>query len=354
MTITTETHSRIPGHDATKAAHASLGPFSLSAGVPVIRHTPTEPAAHAEVQARITELLSAGEPIPDDIAAPIIAAQRHDLEQLTRVRAVDEATRDLFAAAQVTEETVIPALDYLRTELARVVTEGTTHAAALNGAHTAAQVVNAGAEKVKAWQAMTALVDDYNEIRTNQRRLYSSTVEGFTAALFDQVGTYADAIDVHPYWIERRTLSAQSVNENNRDVARYAEWLGNAHNQSPSFDVDLEPQARLALVITTTLPWVPTPEQFTVANQLLNEATGVPRTRDVDHREDKRAELYALTGATPVGDAQKSDRVTSIRSGGTTKKAAVRRIQERIGTQTEYDNINGTTNGTQSVPVGGY
>jgi len=299
MSIHTTAFSKIDGHDNRARILAGLGVKRIYAGIPVVQHAFTRPSAVASVEVEIETLLIAGKPIPDNIAAPIVAAEKHDAEQVARVAAIDAVARRYADDSQVTSpEAVTPALEYLNSELQRVIQAVKEQAETLDGVTTATQVIRAGGPALDAWRIVGELAAEYAEIRDTQREI-SKTIrndgEAFTNEPFNRTAIYADAVDVLPYWIDRRNQYAAISSDANPTVQDYRAWLA-AGRPSEAFETGLEDEHRMILIATTTSPWVPTPAQFQAADAAALYATSRVTVNNITEMEQARIKYYEATG----------------------------------------------------------
>jgi hypothetical protein len=299
MSIRETAFDKIEGRTNRAKVLSALGVKRIYPGIPVVQHAFTKPTAIASVEVEIEKLLIAGKPIPADIAAPIVAAEKYDTEQLARVQAIDAvARRYADDSAETTAEATNAALEYLHTEMQRVIQSVKEQAAELDGMSSAGQVIKAGGNALEAWRALGQLAEEYNEIRAAQREItHSLRVNGnvFTNEMFNRTAMFADAIDVMPYWVEQRRTYALQNTDNNADVDAYRGWLG-AVSAAPAFDDGLEAEHQMILIATTTTPWVPTHDQFVTADAAAMYAVGKPTYKRLTDMEQARIRYYDTTG----------------------------------------------------------
>jgi hypothetical protein len=175
-----------------------------------------------------------------------------------------------------------------------------------------------------------------------QRELIKAVDDNFTSDKFDSIALFADGLDVHPYWIERRDDNALA-NVNNTQVEDYISWMKHAHKGTPALAGGLYAEYAVYLVATTTTPWVPSIDDYEDAWEAATTATENPTLSYVDAAEHARARYFGITGADPVGSIaltdpswtpvrwNNSDRPESLKA----REARERqRIAERIGTGT--------------------
>jgi hypothetical protein len=300
MSIKDTALSLIPGYTQRARIFATLGITAVHDGIPVVRPAYNRTRAVATVEAEVERLLLAGDEIPDDIGAHILLAEKIDAELNARAKAIDSVVRRHAGTDELFNERAIgDALDYLRDQLAQVIESAKQRAATVGNATSAADAIGAGSAAINAWRELTTLADEYNEIRSVQRdlqRAQHNALVTFTDARFDATAMFADALDVHPHWVERRRSSGLVSSANEPQTIAYREWLGSAR-QSPAFEKDLEPAYRLMLIATTTTPWVPSPSAYEEAYRLANHASSQAKPDVVTSMEQARLAYYTVTGA---------------------------------------------------------
>jgi hypothetical protein len=307
---------RIAGYDERVKILGALGIKRVYDGIPVVRYRPTRPAAAATVEAEIEDLLIAGKDVPMDVAAPIVAAEKYDAEQVARAAAIDAVARRFAGSDDIfTPRAIQPALEYLRGELSRVVESAKELSGLLGPVTTAAEVINADKAAVESWRALNTLADEYEQIRTAQRELHRTQHNAsviFTDAQFEAVALFADALELHPHWVQRRKASALISNANTPQIVDYRKWLDSARI-SPAFADDLEPAYRIALIAETTTPWIPSPDQYDEAFKLAMHATNRATPSDIDAMELARVQYFEVTGAPRANGntaSSRADRLT--------------------------------------------
>lgn len=290
----------IPGFSQRAKILETLGLTAVHDGIPVVRPSLQRPGAVAAVEAEIERLLLAGDEIPNDIGVPILEAEKVDAALNVRAAAIDSVVRHQVSTDELFSERAIgAALNYLRVELARVIDTAKSHASSLGNATTSAGVIEAGPATINAWRELGSLAEEYNEIRSVQRdlqRAQKSSLITFTDARFEATALFANALDIHPHWVDRRIEAGLVSSANEPRTIAYREWLGSAR-RSPAFDKGLEPAYRLALIATTTTPWIPSPSAFEEAYGLANHASSQARPDVVASMEDARLKYFTLTGA---------------------------------------------------------
>jgi len=299
-TITQTAYSQINGYDKKAALLKTLGIKSYRHGMAPVHFTLAEPNSRANVAATVQAMLEDGKMPPADVAAPIIKAAAVDELARLRVQAINEVLAGVFGTDHAeTEDSIEPALDYLRDELTRLMDETRDLAADLDGVRTAADAISRGDAAISAWNRVTELSTQYAEIRAAQRSLYrDATGPGaLTSTYLDDTSVYADAINLTPGWQAERWSARQGVTDHtNAQVAAYAEWLAD-YQPSPIFDSHIEPARQLVLIATTTTPWLPTLDQVHAMNAAARGAIQLPRLNTVDQLEQARTTYWATVGS---------------------------------------------------------
>lgn len=317
MSITEDTWALIPGYTDRKNILDTLGLKRVNIGHSPFSATLTENTAAAHVQAKVQQLLASGQQIPDDIGRPVIDARRADELAVERARAMNHIAQnqgDLDAL--VRKGTVTAAFTYLRDQLDRILDEAVALHPDLEGAATAGEAIRTPGP-AKAWKQLTALTQGYGETRGVQYELTRRVVKDETGAdltrdMFEAVGLYADALDVHPYWLDLRMANGGQT-ETNPDVGRYCDWMREQHGHR--WEQTAVPELDLIRLATETTPWLPTPDEFTAARVAAESAVQRPLARFLERLEEARATYYAVTGATPIGELTVSTPITSTRNG---------------------------------------
>lgn len=319
-TITENAWALIPGYDTSKKILDGLGIKKVSGNVDPFHVKLEEPTVRGELNAEVEALLAAGEDVPDDIGSRLVAARERDALAVARVQAMNMVARKHGdPASLVSNRSVDRAFGFLRSELNHTLDAAVDVAANLDGATTAEEAIRTTGP-ANAWKSLTALASDYDEIRAVQfdltRRVVAEDTGGMlTRPMFEAVGLFADALDVHPYWLDLRTANCIRT-EIGRGVEVYCDWMseqrGQRYEPTGSRELDL---VRLA---TETTPWMPTPDEFTAARIAAETAVQPPLGRYVDRMEQARASYYKVTGATPIGELTVSAPIkTSSKSIGT-------------------------------------
>ena len=337
MTITDTAYSKIDGYLERKKILEGLGIKKTFGSINPFQVTFTRPEALQSAQLEAETLLAAGEQVPDDIGAGVIDAGNVDDLAVARAEILNGIAHRYGDSSVVAADTIDPALNYLRDELARVVTEAKAAGEDLDGASDPGQLLDNPAA-ASAWKTLRTLAAEYREIRAIQRDLIKQTDDSFQAEKYDAVALFADALDVHPYWMGRRKDRSVSK-DNNEQVRDYIAWMKHAHRQTPALEAGLYAEYELYLIATTTAPWLPSLDDYQDAYDAAETASDYPNVSNVDAAEHARARYFATTGAGSVGSVAVTDRgwtpdiygtsVTQTTSRSAREARARQRIHER-------------------------
>jgi len=274
-----------------------------------------EAKALAEAKRLAYQLAEDGSPIPEDIAAPVLAARRQDDEAKIRhgiIVSVLDGARS--RSEHITESDVAPALAYLRQELASVIKRTKALAEVVGSVRTAEAAMAADADVSTAFRELVAVHVSYMDIRAAQRQVMDR-ISGWTDtdSRFERVGLYADSIDIHPHWVGQRSFAERSMIIENGAATEYRQWLKRAaavpatqhldgYRDMAAQDNQPKPEqltgvAALLAIVRTTRPWIPTPHQYRRAMELSTTVTGAHLTSTgLTLAIEARAKLYALGG----------------------------------------------------------
>ncbi|PTL73812.1 hypothetical protein C1I63_13845 [Rathayibacter caricis DSM 15933] len=299
-------YSLIPGWDIRNGIMRQLGvSVLLPAGSPA-RATLTRPAAVATVEQKIEALLLAGKPVPDDIAAPIIEADRIDALAVARMHALNSVASNYSdTRGLLNEYTTEAAFAYLAGELATLADKVRAEANNLAGITSPATAILGNSEAITSWQTVTALEPRYREIRQVQTELMDAAFDQSSTTLStDQIAHSAHfrrSADVVPHWIERRREAAREIPTSSRpNLLEYREWLVSG-TASPVFDKDIDSTYRLVLACTDLEPWVPTFEEFDQERAAAEYITGAPTPNTIEHKTQAR-DAYLTGGPAPEAE----------------------------------------------------
>jgi len=150
MSIYDEAFALLPNRGMTAAAIKGFGLRTWGTAAPV-GYAATEPKAREAVERKVRRLAAQGLPVPQDIAAPIIAARNADQLSEARARAMDAAIAGIQTVEQVRGPAVIkPALAFLRQELRAIAVEAADLAPTLARVKGAADVLKSKDPSVTA------------------------------------------------------------------------------------------------------------------------------------------------------------------------------------------------------------
>lgn len=302
MSITENALALVDGETELKTMTRTLGETTFRPGLPIAgrSYAPKETAraVESEVAEKVRELLLAGEPIPADIAAPVLEARLADT--LAQARA-DVITRVLESAASVVsyaegDEGIEDALSYLRTELDRVLADVRDLAPTFAGVRSAADILD-DEDARKDWRILEKLAAEYDEIRTTHlslfRRAWKSEQpdETLRTSEFEEYGLYADFLDHSREWLkERRAASANSR------PGPFRDWLTPTRRDSPLEGVrQLDAPLRILAIVQHSTPWLPNTSQFAAARTAARGAVRAIDGENLQRAESARKQLIAVT-----------------------------------------------------------
>lgn len=200
-------------------------------------------------------------------ARAIIAAEREDQAiGILREHLASELFNLRTSAAVTTLDTDAQAeiIDYLSSELERVIADAREADATLGDATDATEAIRRGL--TDAWAKLDNAVKDYDAIRTAQAETYalSAPSEQPNAQHYLRtVGLLADALDTDHYWTLRRRFAARESPTDYPDEKNWVNWL----NDIPDIDAwpaiheghwpTADRHAYLRWAVTHAKPWVP-------------------------------------------------------------------------------------------------
>lgn len=298
-TITERVYNAIPGHAEEAALQEKLRPYRQPK-----TFTRTLPAAKAEVEDHIRELMSAGKDIPDNVADALVIAEQQDRSAELRAQALAAvASENTNGLGQIIQAGSAHAFAQLNKELSQVSDEIDTAAEDLTGVTTANEAINTSMKAVAAWAKLTQLATDYDEIRKVQQGLYRSVNPGVLMTDdYLAAGIFANAIDCLPYWIIRRE-KAFKVSSSSAGEHEYKAWLRGTvpYDEEQNLLSGIWPDAgkasHLLWASRNAQFWAPTLTQLRQA--LTAAATATSDNSAIPQQEAARDRYYALTGATP-------------------------------------------------------
>ncbi|KQX07202.1 MULTISPECIES: hypothetical protein [unclassified Leifsonia] len=330
MSITTDALALVPGHTERDQILTTLGVAGVDRSGATPRYRlpseapsaePTEPRVRAEIAALVEQLVRDGQPIPDDVAAPILEAARQDTLNRERKYFIDSVAVSWHHTSPFNSHSVRPAFKYLRAVLARLVVEAKDIGETLGGRRTADTAIAGTDEQIQAWKRLGELARDYDEIRAVQVRLYKELGTDLTpnqSPINTAVAHYANALDLLP-----------------RELTNGTRHLKPGAGIPELFDNTLGAATRLLVIAEHTTPWVPDAEAFINAAQALSHylSTGDEQWRD------NHLHITGQKTPTPQRDPSMAAR----------KRREKQRVRELIGTG-DYDaRSTGTT-----IPIGGH
>ena len=219
---------------------------------------PDEKEARAAIFGRVRAAILADEPIPDTIA--------DDLAAIDRARQTHAAVNDIIGQvthdARQTIDAALPILHddayrLLNTELQSLVTAVSEVIPNLAGATTASEAVANGGDAVDAWRAIHQYTETYDEIRTVQHNILPRGDQYFWDRLLT-VSLYRDALEAHPYFVER----LQGVVFDGWEQHRLPHGRLSLSGEQSWWPADVDRPTALVRIVTTTTPWVPTAAQL--------------------------------------------------------------------------------------------
>jgi hypothetical protein len=198
-------------------AYAAIPNFTeLSAAIDRLRDhatilaSPTVPTAD-QVADEVRAVVVAGQPIPDNIGARVVAAeddQRHRQAEAALIGFQAGSQRTGVVGRLAHERDALirqhadDVLKFLSAELDQIIDQVADADRALGGVRTAEQAVRAGAEQSATWSQLSDLVTDYDALRAAQQQvlvLAGGEVARVCADL--EAGGYVkNSITIDPYW----------------------------------------------------------------------------------------------------------------------------------------------------------
>ncbi|MFH7324796.1 hypothetical protein [Aeromicrobium sp. JJY06] len=276
----------------------------------------------SDLDADLWTAAAEGRPLPGGI----LAAYAERLSAFNAIGELENAiesvrSRAEFELKELLREESAPALAYLDDELRALMSEVAKLDASAPA--TVEQAVHAGGKAAQEWRALTAAVGRYDAIRALQRELVKNAdpdwtnTPSITAEMMTGVwrlgvsGMFADAIDVEPYWIERRRDTALRMQDGHSTaVQEYAQWLALAKpapfgtSRTGWWPEGADRVDFLRWVATSTRAWVPDLDALTAAHEANTEATArllwgdgirVDLDSQLRRNADARAHIEALS-----------------------------------------------------------
>lgn len=341
MSISEAAWDLIPGRrERQRMLKAVDLPVGWRPGQPVVKLRSTVLAVEAEVRGQVERLLLAGEPVPEDIAAPILEAQMQLEADKTRARIIADVLGSSSAADVIDEHSIEPPLEYLRGELARVVGRAQELAPIVRGIDSPSAALDGTPEQVDAWRELRDLAAQHDEIRATHFSMLQAAVKGsldytLTRREFEKHALYANAFDVQPDLISDRVAAARVPHENTPTVDAWAEWMYTGHDETPAEAPNIEPARKIALIATTTTPWIPGLEQFENARLRTGIMLTRPTYTGLRQMLEARAGYYRDNDVTPhtaLGGALESEEAQAATSLTLQQRRtqAQRRVRDRI------------------------
>lgn len=226
---------------------------------------PTFDEAQTELVEGIRHSLAAGEPVPVDVAMPLVDVERTrralKLRDEAFVNVIESAKHDL---ANPSTHSIDAAFAVLSGELEQLVSDATEMIGQLEGRHTPAAAISDSQTVRQAWEQLTTAADTYDEIRAAQLELLRLKIENGTN-FWPTVATawYADAIDIATFWVSRRRDAAANTLSYSPTPDKHVIWLATARTITPIDSAqswwphDDDRTAAFISILERSRPWVP-------------------------------------------------------------------------------------------------
>jgi hypothetical protein len=229
--------------------------------------------SEADVRDEILRLANAGEEIPMELGARLVAAHQ-SFEARNRLSGmIDEVAAEHGSDRnELVRANERAAVDVLRQELERILEETRGLAPMLKGLHSAEEVIGEPAAVQQAWTRLGELTHEYGELRAIQHQIAKTVAEDSAAAIGRLVrswGMFANSLDVVPAWRAGRVNSWRTSSDHRSGVKPLLDWLAEPLTESGWSEAqdaglasglwpDDDHRGHLIWLATKGKPWIPT------------------------------------------------------------------------------------------------